>query len=153
MPTGKLAISRGNVPGVSTVPARRPSAVDGAAAHRRPAPRSGGEEPAPIAPEYKPLHDRLSALERLAKLRDLEILTESEFLAEKTYILGHHPDELVLNEPLIVPDAARGPSLLGRMLSWKFLPPGLAAGIALSFASQPTETMRFFDDAFRLLGA
>ena len=153
MPTGKLAISRGR--GVDAVPAptRRLPCADGTAMARRAAPRSGAEDPASVAPEYKPIHDRLSALERLAKLRELEILTEEEFLAEKAYILRHQADELVLNEPLLAPEAARGPSLLGRMLSWKFVPVGLAAGFALSYASQPSETMRFFGDALRLLGA
>ena len=153
MPTGKLAISRGHGVGASAAPKRRLSSADGASAARRSAPRSGAEEQAPIAPEYKPVHDRLSALERLARLRDLEILTEEEFLAEKAHILGHQAEELVLNEPLLATETARGPSLLGRMLSWKFVPVGLAAGIALSYASQPTETTRFFDDALRLLGA
>lgn len=153
MPTGKLAISRGNGPASATPPARRLPAVESRAVSRRSPPRSGAENQTPIAPEYKPVHDRLSALERLAKLRDLEILTEEEFLAEKAYILGHQADELVLNEPLLGDVAARGPSLLGRMLSWKFVPVGFAAGIALSYASQPNETARFFDEALRLIGA
>ena len=36
---------------------------------------------------------------------------------------------------------------------WKFLPVGLAAGLALSAAAQPNETIRFFDEALRLFGA
>jgi hypothetical protein len=153
MPTGKLAISRGHGVGDPAVPKRRLSSADGASVARGSVPRSGCEAAVSVAPEYKPVHDRLSALERLAKLRDLEILTEEEFLAEKAHILGHQAEELVLNEPLLATETVRGPSLLARMLSWKFVPVGLAAGIALSYASQPSETMRFFDDALRLLGA
>lgn len=152
MPIGKLAISRGHQLGASAAAAPRLSVVPGAAPERRPSLRTAAEGPAAVAGEYKPVHDRLSALERLAKLRDLEVLTQEEFLAEKAYILGHG-DELVLNEPLLDPERARGPSLLGRLLSWKFVPVGIVAGLALSYASQPDQTMRFFDETLRLLGA
>ena len=170
MRTGKLAISRGHG-------GREPSA---------PAPRlaivSRGEPTAPhlVSPEYQPLHDRLTALERLARLHQQNVLTDEEFAAEKALILDRHPDgaahwpdtsclpgttghcgavstrsmvDPVLNEPLLVAESPRSPSLLGRLLSWKFIPVGIAAGLALSFAAQPQQTMRFFDEALRLFGA
>ena len=113
--------------------------------------------PAPtpcLSPLYQPVHDRLAALERLAHLHERGALSDEEYAAEKAVILERHPDELVLNEPLIGAEApAPGPPLLGGWLSWKFIPVGLAAGLALSFASQPRETMRFFSDLFSLFGA
>jgi len=36
----------------------------------------------------------------------------------------------------------RGPSLLGRLLSWWFLPLCLGAGLGLSYATQPEATNR-----------
>jgi hypothetical protein len=49
--------------------------------------------------------------------------------------------------------AARRPSLLGRLFDWRLLPLGLVAGLGFSFATQKQETIRFFDEALRLLGA
>ena len=146
MRTGRLTISRGHRFGGPAAPAPRLSVVGGSAPAAHAAPTESSDE-------YKPVHDRLGALERLARLRDIGVLDEAEFAAEKAYILGHH-DELVLNEPLLAPEKLRGsPSLLGRLLGWKFVPVGLAAGLALSYASQPDETLRFFDEALRLFGA
>jgi hypothetical protein len=107
----------------------------------------------PVSPEYQPVHDRLTALERLAKLHDQGALTDAEFAAEKAMLLARHTDELVLNEPLLAPAPPRGPTLLGRLFSWRFIPVGVVAGLALSFASQPNETMRFFEETLRLFGA
>src|SRR5687767_8884091 len=126
MRTGKLSISRG----------RR--------ADERPGPRlsivaraPAAPEPA-LSPEYRAVHDRLSALERLARLHDQGALTDEEFAAEKAAILGD-PNELVLNEPLIPAEPAQGPSLLARLFGWRIIPVGLLAGLGLSYASQPRD--------------
>ena len=136
MRTGRLSISRGHS-GESAAP--RLSIV-------------ARGEPVPVSPEYRPVHDRLSALERLARLRDQGALTEEEFAAEKSAILGD-PQELVLNEPLLAHEPTRRPTLLGHLFGWKIIPVGLVAGLALSYASQPRETLRFFGDALSLFGA
>ncbi|HWT13967.1 MAG TPA: hypothetical protein VN231_14530, partial [Allosphingosinicella sp.] len=124
---------------------------------------AGPPPPAPALPEYLCVHDRLTALERLARLRDQGTLSAGEFAAEKAFILNLPTDELVLREP--VPAAAAiaepaaptrprpGPSLLGRLFGWKLVPVSLVAGLALSFATQPQDTLRFFDEALRLFGA
>jgi hypothetical protein len=143
MRTGKLSISRGHGtsgpvasgPRLSIV-AREPAAIP----------------QAPVSPEYQPVHDRLSALERLARLREQGALTDEEFAAEKASILAG-ADTLVLNEPLVAPEPPLGPTLLGRLFGWKIIPVGIAAGLALSYASQPRETVRFFEEAARLFGA
>jgi hypothetical protein len=143
MRTGRLSISRGDRSGPPTGP--RLSIV----ARGEPAIPA---QDLPVSPEYRPVHDRLNALERLARLHDQGVLTDEEFAAEKAAILGR-AEELVLNEPLIAPAPERGPTLLRRLFSWRFIPVGIVAGLALSFASQPQETMRFFDEALRLFGA
>lgn len=165
MRTGKLSISRGYQFGESA--AAMPRLVLVPRSDDRPPPKparaASAAAPAPAPPvceEYRPAHDRLAALERLARLHKQNMLSAEEFAAEKARILNPLGDELVLRETgLPEPLAAnrpllphRGPSLLGRLMSWKFVPVGLAAGIGLSFASQPQETMRFFDEALRLLG-
>jgi hypothetical protein len=116
--------------------------------------------PAPASPEYRRVHARLTALERLTRLFEQGALSAEEFAAEKALVLKLPADELLLVEaasgsPGALPSQAspRGPSLLGRLLSWKVLPAGLAAGLALSYASQPRETTRFFEEALRLFGA
>ena len=140
MRTGSLNISRGQGSGSAAGP--RLSIV--------------ARETVPVAPEvspaYRPIHDRLSALERLARLREQGALTEAEFAAEKAAILVD-PNELVLNEPLLPAEPTRPPSLIGRLFGWKVIPIGLIAGLALSYASQPRETLRFFADAVSLFGA
>jgi len=75
-------------------------------------------------------------------------------------ILGLPADELVLREPApvhFVPAEPRrpqsGPSLLGRMLSWKFVLFSLVTGLGASFAAQPDQTIRFFDQILRAAGA
>jgi hypothetical protein len=107
----------------------------------------------------RPAHDRLAALERLARLHKQGMLSAEEFAAEKARILNPPVDGRVASDggPAEPTDAERppphrGPSLLGRLLSWRFVPVGVIAGLGLSFASQPQETMRFFDEALRLLG-
>lgn len=153
MRTGKLAISRGHQladpPHLSLVPAE-PAVV--------PAPVA--EPAAPASPDYHLVHDRLTALERLSRLHDQGALSADEFAAEKRLILGLPADELVLRESApvhFVPAEPRrrqsGPSLIGRMLSWRFLLFSLVMGVGFSFAAQPDETIRFFDQTLRALGA
>lgn len=100
-------------------------------------------------------HDRLDALERLGRLRAQEILSAEEFAAEKALILGAVDTICDRTEPVAGRSSKDKPqaSLLGRMLSWKFLPIGLVGGLALSFGIQPQETVRFFEQALRALGA
>jgi hypothetical protein len=146
MRTGRLSIRRGTPLGDAAAPGPRLSIVTGAAPEIVP-------KTHPVSPEYQPVHDRLTALERLARLHDQAALTDAEFAAEKAMLLARHSDELVLNEPLLAPEPARGPTLVGRLLGWRFIPVGIVAGFALSFAAQPRETMRFFEEALRLFGA
>jgi hypothetical protein len=143
MRTGKLSISRGRGPTGSAGLGPRLSIVT----------RSPEAEAPILSTHYQVVHDRLSALERLARLHDQGALTDEEFAAEKAAILGPAPDELVLNEPLLAPEPPRAPTLFGRLFGWKVIPVGIVAGLALSYASQPRETLRFFDEVVRLFGA
>ncbi len=153
MRTGKLSISRGHEIG-AIAPAPRLALVPRAEPETRAAPVR--EPAAPASPEYQLVHDRLTALERLTRLLEQGALSEAEFAAEKATILSLPADELVLHEAAHVsaepPRLPRGPSLLGRLLSWKVLPVGVAAGFALSFAAQPRQTIGFFDELLRLFG-
>lgn len=151
MRTGKLSISRGYQAADPAPAAPRltlvPRQAEPVRAKAKPA-------PAPVTPEYKPAHDRLAALERLARLAKQGALTAEEFAFEKARLLGHFAAEAPFENSAPSPSPrAPGPSLVGRLLGWKFIPVGLAAGLALSFASQPQQTLRFFDEALRLLGA
>jgi hypothetical protein len=145
MRTGKLAISRGHQlaepPHLSLVPA---------------SPEPAPEPPAPASPEYHLVHDRLTALERLARLHEQGALSAEEFQAEKLLILGLPADEYVLREaapvhfvPAVPRRPQRGPSLVGRMLNWKFLLFSLLAGVGFSWVSQPEATIRFFEQLAR----
>ena len=147
MRTGKLSISRGYEAGETLPATPRLVLVPKEAAPPPPAP-AAKLKAAPVTPEYQPAHDRLAALERLARLAKQGVFTEEEFAFEKARILGHRQDELVLDRPA----PPSGPSLAGRLFDWRLLPLGLAAGLGLSFAAQPQETMRFFDETLRLLG-
>jgi hypothetical protein len=165
MRTGRLSISRGHqmegAPvGVSAPPPHL--TLVQLPAEQAPAPVFAPETAPPVTADYQLLHDRLTALERLARLFELGTLSAEEFAAEKALVLAQPAGELLLREPApvhFVPAAprkaapARGPSLLGRMLGWKLLLVGLVAGIGLSFAAQPAETQRFFEQALRLIGA
>jgi len=150
MRTGKLSISRGNqikgegAPRLALVPLAEGKAK---------------AETAPASPDYQLVHDRLTSLERLARLFEHGALSAEEFAAEKQLILGLPADELVLRAPApvsFVPAVPRkrpgGPSLFGRLFRWKLLPLGVVAGLGLSMASQPESTMRFFDESLRLFG-
>jgi hypothetical protein len=118
------------------------------------------ERAPPASPEYHLVHDRLTSLERLTRLFELGALSSDEFAAEKALILGLPTDELVLRTlaPVgFVPAAPRrrferGPSLLGRMLSWKFILFSLVAGLCFSYAAQPKETTHLFEQILRLFG-
>jgi len=117
--------------------------------------------PEPISPDYHAVHDRLTSLERLTRLFESGALSAEEFAAEKALILALPADELVLREAApvhFVPAAPQrirsrgGPSLVGRMLNWKFVLFSLVVGIGFSFATQPNETQRFLDQMLRLAG-
>ena len=152
MRTGRLSISRGY---------QRDETADPGPPPRLALVPPPAAEPAPsVSPDYHAVHDRLNALERLARLFGEGALTAEEFAAEKALILGLPADELVLREAApvhfvpAVPRAARqGPSLVGRMLSWRFLLFSLVMGLGLSFAAQPDETLRLFDQGLRYFGA
>jgi hypothetical protein len=150
MRTGRLSISRGHqlqeTPEQSAPPQLR----------LVPPP---AEQAVPASPDYHVVHDRLTSLERLTRLFELGALSAEEFAAEKALILALPADELVLRDiaPVhFVPAAPRrprrGPSLIGRMLNWKFLLFSLVVGIGFSFATQPNETQRLFDQILRLSG-
>lgn len=150
MRTGRLSISRGH---------QLPETPDGPAPPQlKLVPPPAAPAP-PASPDYQVVHDRLSALERLTRLFELGALSAGEFAAEKALILALPADELVLRDiaPVhFVPAAprkpARGPSLIGRMLNWKFLLFSVVAGLGLSFAAQPNETQRFLDQILRAAG-
>ena len=164
MRTGKLSISRGSQ--LPEAAAREPRLTLVPKAEVAPAAPAAPAAPVehPVQPlpssDYRLMHDRLTALERLARLHSQDLLSAEEFAAEKAMILSLPADELVLRQalpepsaPPALPEAERGPSLLGRMLSWRLVPIGLVAGLGLSFGAQPQETMRFFDHALSLIGA
>jgi len=156
MRTGRLSISRGHQLEESPEPAAPQLTLV-----PHPAELDSGDRVAPVTPDYQIVHDRLSALERLTRLFELGALSADEFAAEKMLILSLPADELILRDlaPVhFVPAAPRkapqrGPSLLGRMLSWKFILFSLVVGIGFSFATQPNETQRLLDQTLRLLGA
>lgn len=146
MRTGKLAISRGHQLAepshLTLVPEAAPAA---------PVP--------PASPDYQLVHDRLTALERLTRLFEQGALSAQEFAGEKALVLGLPADELVLRDaapvhfvPAHPRRPARGPSLLGRMLGWRFVLFSLVVGLGFSFAAQPEPTTRFFTQIFRAVG-
>ena len=156
MRTGKLSISRGHQ--IETEPAPRLALV-GSDPVRAPDPAPVPPPPPPLAADYHQVHDRLTALERLTRLFEQGALSADEFAAEKAIILGLPADELVLRTaapvsfvPAYPREPRPAPSLMGRLLGWKVLVAGLGAGLALSFAAQPDQTIRFFDEALRLFG-
>jgi hypothetical protein len=160
MRTGRLSISRGHqlegIPETASPrlklvqrPAEAPAAAEPQPAPPRP-------EPPPVSPDYHVVHDRLTALERLTRLREAKMLSAEEFAAEKALILALPADEILLwnPAPVQVPPASqqRGPSLVGRMLGWKFLLFSLSVGLAFSYAAQPNMTARFLDQSLRAIG-
>ena len=117
--------------------------------------------PASLSADYGWIHERLSAVERLVRLYDQGALTSAEFAAEKAVILGGDVQAPLpaRSQPVsFVParTAAHvsrpGPSLIGRVLRWQIMLPGLVAGIVLSLVSQPEATVHFADEALRIFG-
>ncbi|HMG47248.1 MAG TPA: hypothetical protein VK614_07290 [Allosphingosinicella sp.] len=152
MGTGRLSISRGHQLQETPEPSAPPQL--------KLVPPPPAEPAPPASPDYHLVHDRLTSLERLTRLFELGALSAEEFAAEKALILALPADELVLRDAApvhFVPAAPRrprrGPSLIGRMLNWKFLLFSLVVGFAFSFATQPNETARLFEQTLRLFGA
>jgi hypothetical protein len=134
----RLTISRGLAP------------VPGPAAAAVPPRAAAAADPDAPAADFCLVHHRLAALERLALLRDKGVLTADEFAAEKGLVLRLPTEELLLASDGMRPP--RGPSLLGRMLSWKLLAAGAAAGLCLSAYTAPRDLMLLADQAARLFG-
>jgi hypothetical protein len=163
MRTGRLSISRGHqLTGTPEEPAPPQLSLV--------PPPAPVEQVPPLSPDYHLVHDRLTSLERLSRLFELGALSAEEFAAEKALILALPADELVLREAApvhfapaapvhFVPAAprqrikTRGPSLVGRLLNWKFIAFSLVVGLGFSFATQPNETTRLLDQTLRLIGA
>lgn len=145
MRTGRLSISRGHrQAGAEETPpphlALVPRVTDPAPDCRR------EPDPAP-APTLHAVNERLNALERLVRLYEVGALTVEEFAAEKMLIMGE-PVRVAPVHFVPVAPRPRSPSLLGRLLSWWFLPLCLAAGIGLSFATQPEATNRLISQVW-----
>jgi hypothetical protein len=149
MRTGRLSIGRGH----------RPDATDETPPHLALVPKAA--EPCPVAaprpeaPASSPLqivNERLTALERLVRLYEQGALSVEEFAAGKLLIMGEPPRPAPVHfVPAEPRRSRRGPSLLGRMLSWQFLLLCLVAGIAFSFATQPEATSRFVTQLWRAI--
>jgi len=159
MRTGRLSISRGHQLQGEPVAIPPQLTLVPQPAESRPAPVSVLEQAPPASPDYHLIHDRLTSLERLTRLFELGALSSDEFAAEKGLVLGLPADELILRTPApvgFVPAAPRraqrGPTLLGRMLGWKFILFSLAAGLGLSMATQSRETQHLFEQTLRLFG-
>ena len=129
MPVRKLMISRG-LPDDAPVPLHRARPTLVAAA------------PPPADPHL--VHHRLEALERLVRIRDHGGLTAEEFAAEKALVLG-----LPASEP---DTPRRSPTLTAFLLDWRLLSAGIAAGLAISYATAPQDLLGLLDRAARLLG-
>ena len=152
MRTGKLNISRG-----FQLPEQRPEEPKLSLVETTQEPTAAPPQ-AELPADHRTIADRLEILERLARLRSLDLLSAEEFAAEKAFILAHQGPEQAWAATSDPAHAARaksvaGPTLAGKLFSWKFVPIGLVAGLALSFGAQPQETMRFFDQALSLVGA
>ena len=136
MRTGRLSISRGH-PQIAW--------EEGSPPHLALVPADA--EPGPVSAPQPPsdlhaVNERLTALERLVRLYEQGALSPEEFATEKMLILGDLPRLAPVHFVPAEPRRRRGPSLLGRMLNWPFLLLCLAAGIGLSFATQPEATNR-----------
>ena len=160
MRTGRLSISRGHQLQGEPVAFPPQLTLVPQPAEPSPAPVSVLQQAPPASPDYHLVHDRLTSLERLTRLFELGALSAEEFAAEKALVLALPADELVLRTaapvgfvPAEPRGRPRGPTLLGRMLGWKFLLFSLVAGLGLSFAAQPNETTRLFEQTLRLFGA
>lgn len=172
MRTGRLAISRGHqlVHGLeeaaptpmALVPAPlelEPFALREPAADAVPGPSASPPE---LLADHELIDRRLTALERLTRLFEHGMLSAEEFADEKALVLGRFAARSTPHGPIaFTPAPPRpdrepprpGPSLFGRLLGgWRAIPVGLAAGLGLSFATQPEATIRLFDELFRLFG-
>jgi hypothetical protein len=151
MRTGRLSISRGYRQGVADEnPPPHLALVPPAAG---PAPVPAPEPAAPSASsDLQLVNERLTAMERLVRLYEAGALTVEEFAAEKLLILGDLPRLAPVHfVPAAPRPQKRGPSLLGRILSWQFALLCLIAGIAFSFATQPEATSRFVTQLYRAI--
>lgn len=109
-----------------------------------------GTEPSPPQTlEYLLVHDRITSLERLSRLRESGTLSDAEFAAEKERILQLPTEELVLRAAE-TPPPPKAPSLIGRLFNWKLITLGLLLGLGLSYFAQPDETMRMLERTFRI---
>ena len=147
MRTGRLSISRGHQrEATEEIPPPHLALVPQAAG---PAPVSAPEPKAAPPPNLQAVNERLTALERLVRLYEHGALSPKEFASEKMLILGDLPRVAPVHFVPAEPRRRRGPSLLGRILSWQFLLLCLVAGIGFSFATQPEATSRFVTQIYR----
>lgn len=102
------------------------------------------------APDYQLVHFRLEAIERLCLLRDTGALSSAEYEAEKRLVLRLPVDELDEARSSILPP--RGPSLLGRILGWKIMLAGAAAGLGFVAFTAPQELAGLAERLSKLLG-
>ena len=163
MRTGRLNISRGRqLLSEEGEPAPRLAVVaapcapqDDRAVVRCPAP-APATAPVELLPDHELIDRRLTALERLARLAEYGALSADEFADEKALILGRFSERCESGKPVSFVPAVPAPrrrSLVGRLFGgWRAIPVGLAAGIGLSFATQPDATMRVADELLRLFG-
>src|SRR5688572_18225547 len=144
MQGGKLMISRGLPAAEEAVPlARRPEPLPQDVPWPQVAPSpSAGSRDAPVS-DIHLVDYRLAALERLSRLRDKGALSAEEFAAEKALVLHLPAGELLLVPGQIV--RPRGPSLLGRLLGWKMLAAGAAAGLLFSYVNAPQDLIGLVD--------
>src|SRR5688500_11358753 len=131
MPTGRLNIARGHE--LQQARYAPPLVVE-------PEPPAPAAEPSWSPQHFQPIEDRLTALERLARLHREGLLSPEEYAAEKALLRGG--DEAIA---ALAPAPARGPTLLGRIVRWPVLAIGLAAGLALAATSQPAASRGLFD--------
>lgn len=155
MRTGRLSIARGNqfdaIGSVAPEPLDATPAPD-LATVRVEAPASAPEVPVWHPQVFRALENRLNAIERLARLHQEGLLSAEEFATEKALLRGVEDPAPEIDLARSVRPAA-GPSLLGRIIRWPVLGIGLAAGLALSAASQPELSRGLLDETLRLIGA
>lgn len=145
MRTGRLSISRGHpqAPPEETPPPHL--ALVPQVAETVPA-----TEPVPT-PDLETVNARLAALERLVRLYEQGALSIEEYAAEKLLILGEPPRLAPVHFVPAHPRRRKGPSLLGRMLSWPFLLLCLLAGVGLTYATQPEATNRLLSQVWHAI--
>ena len=141
MPTGRLNIARGHE--LEKARFAPPLVVE-------PEPLSPQGEPSWSPQHFQPIEDRLTALERLARLHREGLLSAEEYAAEKALLRGGD-EAIAALAPASRP--APGPTLLGRIIRWPVLAIGLAAGLALAATSQPEASRGLFDQTLQLIGA